>query len=1048
MLLERFGALATRDWSGRRPILSECYGSGARLGLSSREQNSGMIGASDHNDPCPICGDTACCPINPLGVGQVLILCERCGMGHSAGDAIAIPRSRPIYTALWANTLARLLAPVGDVVELGIGGSAVPKPAALIALDHLEFGTDLTVAFSEALSNLQPGGLLLFEMPAVPAVHEAAALQTTGARWFASDRGLRWIVENKLGWHLIGQQLAVDGSAPIFVGVATGEFRKLTELRGTVDRIVRPDGVGNSPAERLARLQLHLLRAGNSTPGDMDHLGLLWGDVPSRETAHRLAGLWARDRRSVAELESAGVARQGAMAKVDGQLAATRTAFAALATDAAHIATELTSEIVRLRSSAGLPVTATASASVPVQDAVDSVAIAKTPELRLLDATGHRPSAAGLEDGPWPLDRPLVSIVITSFNYARFVDDAIASALAQTFPSLEVILVEGGSSDGASRLHVAAQDRCRVRVLMQGSAHRAGANRNFGISQALGKYICCLDADDMLRPTFIEKAVFILERGHFDVVSSAMEEFDQGKIVHHIMERPSLDDLLKANHVLTCAVFRRSYWDLAGGYRDTDRSVTGYVYEDWAYWVRLSALGARFYNMPLDPLLLYRIHGVSLSRGADVLTMEQQRQLVAAINADVIEPHARDRSRREAATPPFLPVDAIARRSSLEASRRPVGTRPTVLLAMPFLALGGAERLMSGVVADLTAKGWRVVVVTSIRVTPAMVDTTTWFEAHTPDIFHLPLFLPAEFWEAFLDDLIASKEVDLLWIVGSAFAYDNLRAIKSRFPEMKVVDLLFNTVGHTENNRRRSEHIDLTLVESLSVRDWLVAHGETDDRIRLVESGVDLSRLSPALRCPNLRAELVHEPDDLLVAYCGRWSVEKAPLDFIEIARRMQPVRSVRFVMTGAGPLGPQIERAIEGAGLTARHFRLLGEVEDVTRVIASADLLVIPSHLDGRPVVAMEALACGTPVLASRVGGLPILVEDGVTGWLCEPGDVDAFVARLTEAADDRAALARMSAAARRYAEDRLDGHRMYNEFEGALRGVLGQPIECADAR
>ena len=58
---------------------------------------------------------------------------------------------------------------------------------------------------------------------------------------------------------------------------------------------------------------------------------------------------------------------------------------------------------------------------------------------------------------------------------------------------------------------------------MQGGPHRPGANRNFGISQARGRYICCLDADDMLAPTYIEKAVFLLERHGYDAVSSAME---------------------------------------------------------------------------------------------------------------------------------------------------------------------------------------------------------------------------------------------------------------------------------------------------------------------------------------------------------------------------------------------------------------------------------------------------------------------------------------------------------------------------------------------
>src|SRR5579864_1416577 len=87
----------------------------------------------------------------------------------------------------------------------------------------------------------------------------------------------------------------------------------------------------------------------------------------------------------------------------------------------------------------------------------------------------------------WPPDRPLVSVVIPCFNYGHFVEEAVDSALEQTFTNLEVIVVEGGSSKIESRLQVASLIRPRTRLLFQGKAARAGANRNLGIEHALGK---------------------------------------------------------------------------------------------------------------------------------------------------------------------------------------------------------------------------------------------------------------------------------------------------------------------------------------------------------------------------------------------------------------------------------------------------------------------------------------------------------------------------------------------------------------------------------
>jgi glycosyltransferase involved in cell wall biosynthesis len=105
---------------------------------------------------------------------------------------------------------------------------------------------------------------------------------------------------------------------------------------------------------------------------------------------------------------------------------------------------------------------------------------------------------------------------------------------------------------------------------------------------------------------------------------------------------------------------------------------------------------------------------------------------------------------------------------------------------------------------------------------------------------------------------------------------------------------------------------------------------------------------------------------------------------------------------------------------------------------LRSFDILVVPSRLDGRPVVVLEALASGVPVLASRVGALPELIEDGINGFLQAPEDAEAFVRRLSQLAGDRPLLARMKAAARCHAERHLGEAAMLRGYEGRLRGLV----------
>jgi glycosyltransferase involved in cell wall biosynthesis/SAM-dependent methyltransferase len=629
---------------------------------------------------------------------------------------------------------------------------------------------------------------------------------------------------------------------------------------------------------------------------------------------------------------------------------------------------------------------------------------------------------------PWPANRPLVSVVVTSFNYGRFVADAVDSVLAQTFGDLEIIVVEGGSTDPESRRQTLALERPRTRIIAQERPTLVGANRNFGVSQARGKYVCCLDADDILAPTYIEKAVFLLEACGYDAVSSAMRTFGDSDERVDILESPTLADMLYGNNMLTCAVFRRSFWRNAGGFRDADPDRMGFIYEDWLLWASMAALGARLHNMAHDYLFLYRQHGPSQSRRtAEMYPLEVHRAL---INQAVSHLNGSASPTVTLTAPPTGLPASLLRPS-------PDGRKPVVLLALPFTIIGGAERLLSRIVSHLAGIGWRVIITTSIDPGTVHGDTTEWFEAATKEIFHLPRFLAQERWPDFIRYVILSHAVDVLWIVGSAFMYEQLPFICGEFPDLRVVDLLFNTIGHTANNRAFASLIDLTFAENQEVLRFLRDAGETDARLALVNSGIDVRAYQPGPRDPAVLDIVGATQSELIVGFSGRWSEEKDPLAFVEIARRSRDL-PIRFVMTGAGAMRGDIEAAIRLADPTEERFCLAGEVRDIQPWLRSYDVLILPSRLDGRPVVVMEALALGVPVIASRVGALPEIITDGVNGFLAEPGDVDAFVQHLRWIVRNPEQLVILKQQARTYAEEKLDVNAMLASYEDRLLWVL----------
>lgn len=118
------------------------------------------------------------------------------------------------------------------------------------------------------------------------------------------------------------------------------------------------------------------------------------------------------------------------------------------------------------------------------------------------------------------------------------------------------------------------------------------------------------------------------------------------------------------------------------------------------------------------------------------------------------------------------------------------------------------------------------------------------------------------------------------------------------------------------------------------------------------------------------------------VGFVGRLSEEKQPDQFCTLARRCPP--GVEWHVYGDGPMRALLEH--EHSAIVRFH----GAVSDMGPVWSSLGLLVMTSRFEGLPVAALEALAAGVPVLASRVGGVPSIVQDGVNGWLFQPDDLD----------------------------------------------------------
>jgi glycosyltransferase involved in cell wall biosynthesis len=191
------------------------------------------------------------------------------------------------------------------------------------------------------------------------------------------------------------------------------------------------------------------------------------------------------------------------------------------------------------------------------------------------------------------------------------------------------------------------------------------------------------------------------------------------------------------------------------------------------------------------------------------------------------------------------------------------------------------------------------------------------------------------------------------------------------------------------------DHAAFTACISHYTRSQCMLHAQPEswDRLHVIRCG-----LGPEF----LDAKAAPLPTRVRFVCVGRLSTEKGQRVLLEAtARLLAEGVELELVLVGDGDERPGLEKRIRTLGL-AGSVRITGwaDRERVREEIESARALVIPSFSEGLPVVAMEALALGRPVIATQVGGVAELIETGVTGWLVAPGSVGALLDAMREVA------------------------------------------------
>ena len=208
---------------------------------------------------------------------------------------------------------------------------------------------------------------------------------------------------------------------------------------------------------------------------------------------------------------------------------------------------------------------------------------------------------------------PDVSIIIPCYNYAELLPRATQSAAEQTYYLLkEIIIVDDGSTDDTQAVaHQLMQYDARIKYVRQSNGGVASA-RNLGISLATSKYVCCLDADDELKPTFLATVVPAIESDRsvklgYTKIELAFANGDRG-IGPWPGEFDGAEMLKGHNQIPTCCVFEKEIWQRLGGYKSR-YCPQGFGAEDAEFWLRFAKFGYRSKLVTEEPLFVYHLGG-------------------------------------------------------------------------------------------------------------------------------------------------------------------------------------------------------------------------------------------------------------------------------------------------------------------------------------------------------------------------------------------------------------------------------------------------------
>lgn len=570
---------------------------------------------------------------------------------------------------------------------------------------------------------------------------------------------------------------------------------------------------------------------------------------------------------------------------------------------------------------------------------------------------------------------PIISVIIPFYNDKKYIEQSINCILNQTFPYYEILIIDDGSKDEESlkKLEEVSKIDKRIRVFHKSNEGLA-ATRDYGATKSSKtcKYLMFIDSDDLLEPTFMECAYWTLETNK-DAAWAYSDSVGFESYTYTWNKWFDSEKMKKVNELLAIAMVRKSDFNRVNGYGLREKAVN----EDWNFWLKL--LGHDRYPVHMSFYgMWYRRKETGELKNA---SRNKKRTL------EIIEDTASKINKRVNAIqyPKYdYNYDLLSDKIDIIMPKCIDNKKISILMILPWMITGGADRFVLDLVSNLDKNKFEITIITT---EPNKNVLRQQFEENAT-IYDLTSFLSQKYWISFINYIIEKNNINLIFNTNSKFGYSILPYLKSRNPNIPIIDYIHmeewynRNGGYSRYSTMMTSVIDKTLTCNENSKKILKEYfGRNSEEIETVYIGVDEEKFNP---CKFNKNELVEKyglqnEKRYILSYICRISEQKRPILLLEIVKKLKQKRNDFLVLiVGNGNLLEKMKKKASEMEIL-ENIKFLGNIEKTEEIYALSDATINCSIKEGLALTSYESLSMGVPVISANVGGQKELITEDV---------------------------------------------------------------------